>query len=566
MPKAMLFHSGAGGVNNSVVGGSDSVHHQPLKSDAIGGNGTSGGQSLFQTPNLTPIAKERSYFVAGQNIPASAVPQTTNTMPRVLRRAQQVASRQYYEPSPIGYPSTSSKAQPRSLFLGGLDSFGQHPGNMHQQHQYQQQQQQQHKSFSTIVPEHSTTSVGIDSRILMSAPRDPPAGSTRKNRVLFKPEPPGAGPTRTTKTSTGPTQKKGGDASGPSSASGSTDVAVEEDMGGVQEILELLCILGSGLLHLGQFRSKESIEMFERLPEEHFHTGWVLHQVGRAHFEMADYQGAIRYLQIMEQLEPHRMKGLEVLSTALWQTKREVELSHLAQRVVDFDRFSAEVWCVVGNCFSLQKEHETALTFFRRSIQLNPSFTYSHTLSGHEYFANEDFSKAIACYRDAIRADERHYNAWYGLGAVYYRQEKFDLAEYHFQKACQINPQSSVLICHLGMAQNANGKPYEALETLSMAFRIQPQNPQAHYQRSMVYQTLDRQQEALADLEKVRNAAPREAQVHFSMGRAYKRMGQTDKAMRCFLNALDLDPKDTNLIKATMEKMDEPEIDEISAY
>ena len=98
MPKAMLFHSGAGGVNNSVVGGSDSVHHQPLKSDAIGGNGTSGGQSLFQTPNLTPIAKERSYFVAGQNIPASAVPQTTNTMPRVLRRAQQVASRQYYEP------------------------------------------------------------------------------------------------------------------------------------------------------------------------------------------------------------------------------------------------------------------------------------------------------------------------------------------------------------------------------------------------------------------------------------------------------------------------------------
>ena len=378
---------------------------------------------------------------------------------------------------------------------------------MHQQHQYQQQQQQQHKSFSTIVPEHSTTSVGIDSRILMSAPRDPPAGSTRKNRVLFKPEPPGAGPTRTTKTSAGPTQKKGGDASGPSSASGSTDVAVEEDMGGVQEILELLCILGSGLLHLGQFRSKESIEMFERLPEEHFHTGWVLHQVGRAHFEMADYQGAIRYLQIMEQLEPHRMKGLEVLSTALWQTKREVELSHLAQRVVDFDRFSAEVWCVVGNCFSLQKEHETALTFFRRSIQLNPSFTYSHTLSGHEYFANEDFSKAIACYRDAIRADERHYNAWYGLGAVYYRQEKFDLAEYHFQKACQINPQSSVLICHLGMAQNANGKPYEALETLSMAFRIQPQNPQAHYQRSMVYQTLDRQQEALADLEKVRNAA-----------------------------------------------------------
>jgi cytochrome c-type biogenesis protein CcmH/NrfG len=48
--------------------------------------------------------------------------------------------------------------------------------------------------------------------------------------------------------------------------------------------------------------------------------------------------------------------------------------------------------------------------------------TYAHTLCGHEYFANEDFEKAMACYRAALRLDSRHYNAWYGLGTVYYRQ------------------------------------------------------------------------------------------------------------------------------------------------
>ena len=72
------------------------------------------------------------------------------------------------------------------------------------------------------------------------------------------------------------------------------------------------------------------------------------------------------------------MKGLELLSTKLWQLKKEVDLSNLAQRVIDFDRMSPESWCVVGNCFSLQKEHETALSFFRRSIQLGSGFTYSH--------------------------------------------------------------------------------------------------------------------------------------------------------------------------------------------
>lgn len=180
------------------------------------------------------------------------------------------------------------------------------------------------------------------------------------------------------------------------------------------------------------------------------------------------------------------------------------------------------------------------------------------------------FVKAVACYRDAIRADERHYNAWYGLGAVYYRQEKFDLAEYHFRRACQINPQSSVLICHLGMAQNSNGKPYEALDTLQKAFYLDgstTSNPQAHYQRALVYQSLERHEEALLELERVRDAAPREAQILFSMGRLYKKLKRPERAMRCFLDALDLDPKDTNLIKAAMEKMDDPDVEEeISAF
>ena len=42
-----------------------------------------------------------------------------------------------------------------------------------------------------------------------------------------------------------------------------------------------------------------------------------------------------------------------------------MELSYLAQKVSEFDRLSPYTWCVVGNCFSLQKEHETALRFFQ---------------------------------------------------------------------------------------------------------------------------------------------------------------------------------------------------------
>jgi len=340
------------------------------------------------------------------------------------------------------------------------------------------------------------------------------------------------------------------------------DVCGTGEDGGVQEILEVLCLLGAAQRRLCEYRCRDALRVFYKLPHSQFYTGYVQHQVGRAYFELSDYQNAQKALETMQRIEPHRMKGLEVLSTALWHLKKEVELSNLAQRAIDFDRHSAEAWCVVGNCFSLQKEHETALTFFRRSVRLDPSFTYSHTLSGHEFVANEDFEKAATCYRDALRADERHYNAWYGLGAIYFRQEKHDLAEYHFRKALSINPQSSVLRCHLGMAQHANGRAEDALETLASALHIDPRNPQARYQRATIYMAMDRPEEALLELERVRDAAPREASVHFAMGRVLKRLGRPEQAMRCFLTALDLDPKDNNLISKTMARLDEPDLDE----
>lgn len=39
----------------------------------------------------------------------------------------------------------------------------------------------------------------------------------------------------------------------------------------------------------------------------------------------------------------------------------------------------------------------------------------------------------------------------YGLGMIFYKKEKFTLAEAHFKKALAINPQSAVLLCHIGL-------------------------------------------------------------------------------------------------------------------
>jgi tetratricopeptide (TPR) repeat protein len=101
-----------------------------------------------------------------------------------------------------------------------------------------------------------------------------------------------------------------------------------------------------------------------------------------------------------------------VYSTLLWHLQRNIELSFLAQELLGINPQSAQAWIAVGNLFSLQKERSQALTCFRRAAQMDPMCAYAFTLSGHESI-DEDLDRAISFFQSALRADPRHYNAWY---------------------------------------------------------------------------------------------------------------------------------------------------------
>jgi anaphase-promoting complex subunit 3 len=514
----------------------------------------------FETPGLTPIPMRHSFLPAAvvhNNNDTTTTPHTTRApvaalLPNtaVVRRARQVASRQYYPPSPET-PLTNVTRSMRYLHgLSGFDSSA----------KQEQHQQQQHPSGNEarslfLSSENKTTTAqhnrGGHPSSSMTSTTTP---HNNNNNVLLL-----LG-TLPSQTQTVPPPLD------PLKHERQQLAAASEEK--IQGILECLSVAGAAYQLICQYKCREALRMFQLLPARQQTTGWVLHQQGRAYLELNDFVSAQRCLEYMLKIEPGRMKGLDMLSTVYWQLKKEVELASLAQQVVDWDRLAPEAWCVVGNCFSLQKDHESALVFFLRSLQIDPDFTYTHTLSGHEYLANEDFDKATACFRQALRTDDRHYNAWYGLGTIYHRQEKFDLAEYHFERACSIHPSSSVLHCNLGVAQYSNGKAYQALETLSVASRLDPRNPQARYQRSTIYSALHRPEEALAELEKVLDVVPREATIHFAMGKVLKRLGRSDQAMKYFLTAMDLDPKDNQMIKSAMDKLDDPEVDEetLTAY
>lgn len=111
-------------------------------------------------------------------------------------------------------------------------------------------------------------------------------------------------------------------------------------------------------------------------------------------------------------LSPFHTAGMEIYSTLLWHLHRPTHLSYLAQDLLEISPTLPQAWIATGNVFSHLEDHPNALKCFKRAIQCDESFTYAYTLAGHESVTMEEWDVAIGFFREAIRKQPRHYNAW----------------------------------------------------------------------------------------------------------------------------------------------------------
>lgn len=168
---------------------------------------------------------------------------------------------------------------------------------------------------------------------------------------------------------------------------------------------------------------------------------------------------------------------------------------------------------------------------------------YPYTLQGHEHAASEDYERALTAYRAALRADKRHYNAYYGIAKVYEKLGNLDKAYTQYQAACSINPENAVLICNIGTVLEKQQHLGQALLYYTKATRLAPRTAYMRFKRARALFVLGNRETARAELMIVKDLTPNEATVHFLLGNLYKATNEKHQAMRHLTHALSLDPK-----------------------
>lgn len=131
---------------------------------------------------------------------------------------------------------------------------------------------------------------------------------------------------------------------GVSDPTGGTALSGSQVMNGASKILGLLRILGEGYRLSSLYRCQDALDVYLKLPQKHYNTGWVLSQVGKAYFELVDYLEAARAFSLARQLSPYSLEGMDMYSTVLYHLKEDMKLSYLAQKLISTDRLAPQSW------------------------------------------------------------------------------------------------------------------------------------------------------------------------------------------------------------------------------
>ncbi|KAJ2777014.1 anaphase-promoting complex subunit cdc27 [Coemansia interrupta] len=368
-------------------------------------------------------------------------------------------------------------------------------------------------------------------------------------------------------------------------------------------------VRASGMVyaHASTYKAAHALLLFAELPAQQQNSAWGLSLLGRICFESGRYPEASQAFGASHRLAPYRLRDMDMYSTLLWHMKKEEALAQLAHTMVSIGRnWSPEAWIAVANCFSLDGEHTSAVKSLGRSIQLFKSahggttiiprsesggisgLAYAHTLVGHESVASDDLDRAQQAFRTAIRIDPRHYNAWYGMGMVYLRLGKLDLAEYHFGRALALNSQNPLLLQSAGAVYEHRGDYHRALEVYGRVEALLHEgysagndggdstNPsaavdsngtvvlglQSHhamnfvmFKRARVMVVLGRFAEAADILELLLQRCPREFNVPFLLGQTYAKLRRYREAAACLTRALDIAPENSQSVNEAFDAL-----------
>jgi tetratricopeptide (TPR) repeat protein len=250
---------------------------------------------------------------------------------------------------------------------------------------------------------------------------------------------------------------------------------------------------------------------------------------------------------------PVRLTAMLITAEALEQQGRSAEALELLE--------SSEEWA--DNEGALAKRGEILLRMDRPEAghQLLEKLAAQGSeravvTAGSVYQSLERYDDAIALYTRHLDEHPESVDLLFLLGAAYERSDRYGEAVTAFRKLLAIDPDAHQALNYLGYmwAERAENLP-EALDMITRAVAMEPDNGAYVDSLGWVYYQLGRYEEALRELRRAASLTGEDATVLEHLGDAYLALGQAEEARKVYLEALKLEDENAAELRRKLEPL-----------
>lgn len=182
-----------------------------------------------------------------------------------------------------------------------------------------------------------------------------------------------------------------------------------------------------------------ALGIYQMLSESYPTSNYIKAQTAVSAYLAKDFNLSYDLFNNLQRTDPFRTEDMDTFSNLLYIRDDASDLSYLAHKMTSIEKYSVETCCVIGNYYSIKRDHEKALIYFERALKLNPRHLNAWLLSGQEYLEMKNVAAANAAFRKAVDINNRDYRAWYNLAHTYDLLKLHQYALYYYSKACELS-------------------------------------------------------------------------------------------------------------------------------
>lgn len=270
-------------------------------------------------------------------------------------------------------------------------------------------------------------------------------------------------------------------------------------------------------------------------------TAEACYERGFACFKKGDWDGAIRYLSKMIELQPDVVEAYVLRGAAYWHKDDKTALQDF-ERAIELRPDFADAYWARGMFYWGKNNNDAAIRDFSKAIQFKPDSAKAFDGRGSAYLSKGAYELAIKDYDEVLRLEPDLADVYKARGTAYYHIASFKQAIEDYTTAIKLNPDYAKAYHGRGAAYAGQHDYHQAIRDFSKALELEPDAVDSYHGQALVHYDLGDYDQAIEGFSRAIELEPASAKYYMNRGIAYSRKGNYEQAIADCNTVVELEP------------------------